>query len=67
MSKLYVKSIDKCIQCPACITECISFSLVRLSCNLWEDSDESNIIGDCCMYKEEDVKIPSWCKLEVIE
>ena len=66
MSKLYVKSVDKCIQCPACTSECFSLTKVRLYCKLWEDENGSNVIGDCCLYKEETVLIPNWCKLEVM-
>lgn len=64
MSKLYVKSVDKCIKCPACVSECFSFIRTRLYCKLWEDDNESNVIGDSCMHKEEEVAIPTWCRLE---
>ena len=66
MSKLYVKSIDKCVQCPACVSECFSLTKVRLYCKLWGNENESNVIGDSCLHMEEKVAIPSWCKLEVI-
>ena len=66
MSKLYVKSVDKCIQCPACVSECHSLTKIRLYCKLWEDENESNVIGDSCLHKEEEIMMPKWCRLEEI-